>query len=86
MVGWDKNATKATNATSRDRLMVVSYYNFIVFPTSMALIISVIVVVATTLITISLLLLLSDPPSQILNTLVLKNLPMMKTPTYHKGL
>jgi hypothetical protein len=87
MVGWDKNATKATNATSRDRLMVASYYNFTIFPTLMALIVRVkFVEAAILLITISLLLLLSNPPSQTLNALILKNLPMIKTPTYHRGL
>jgi hypothetical protein len=87
MVGWDKNATEATNATSRDRLMVASHYNFTIFPTLMALIVCVIFVeVATPLITISLLLLLSNPPSQTLNTLIPKNLPMIKTPTYHRSL
>jgi hypothetical protein len=37
MVGWDKNARKATNATSRDKLLVVSYYDFTIFFASMAL-------------------------------------------------
>jgi hypothetical protein len=33
MVGWDENATKATNAASRDTLMVASYFDFIIFYT-----------------------------------------------------
>jgi hypothetical protein len=87
MVEWDKNAIRASNVASRDRLMVASYYNFMAFPTSMALIVRAIFVLATIfLVTISLLLLLSNPPSQNLNTFIPKNLPRMKTPTYHKGL
>jgi hypothetical protein len=68
MVRWDKNATKATNVVvSKDRLMVVSYCNFIIFLVSTALTICVIFVVTIAhLATISLLLLLSNPPSQTL--------------------
>jgi hypothetical protein len=49
MVGWDKNATKATNAASRNILMVASYFDFTIFYTSMALILHVIYVVTRTL-------------------------------------
>jgi hypothetical protein len=37
MVGWDENATKATNVAGMNKLMVASYYNFTIFPASMAL-------------------------------------------------
>jgi len=50
MVGWDENATKATNATSRDRLVVASYFGFTIFPTSMALIVCVIMYVVATIV------------------------------------
>jgi hypothetical protein len=64
MVGWDKNARKATTVASRDRLMVVSYYDFTIFFASMALTVHVISIVAIAPIaTISLLLLFSNPPS-----------------------
>ncbi len=54
MVGSDKNAAKATNVTSKDRLMVASYCNFTIFPTSTTLIVHVMcVVVVAPLATIS---------------------------------
>jgi hypothetical protein len=37
VIEWDKNATKATNVASRDRLVVASYYSFTIFPPSMVL-------------------------------------------------
>jgi hypothetical protein len=37
MVRWDENATKATNVTSKDRSMVVSYCGFIIFLASTTL-------------------------------------------------
>jgi hypothetical protein len=67
MVGWDENATKATNVASRDRLMVASYFDFTIFYASLALILHVIsIVTKTPFATISLLFLLSNPPSQTL--------------------
>jgi hypothetical protein len=66
-LGWDENATKATNVASKNRLVIVSYCGFTIFPTSIALTVHAIFVVATTLhATISLLLVLSTPRSQTL--------------------
>jgi hypothetical protein len=63
MVGRDKNATKATNATSRDKLTIASYCGFTIFPLSMVLTICVMFVVSTTpLASLFLLLLLSNAP------------------------
>ncbi len=65
MVGWDENATKVTNVTSKNKLMVASYCDFTIFLASTNLIVHVIFVVTTTcLATILFLLLLSNPPFQ----------------------
>ncbi len=48
MVIWDKNATKTTNAASKNKLVVASYCALTIFLTSMALTIHVMSIVATT--------------------------------------
>ncbi len=48
MIIWDKNATKATNAASKDKLVAASYCALIIFPTSTALTTHVLSIVATT--------------------------------------
>jgi hypothetical protein len=73
MVGWDENATKATNAASINRLMVASYYHFTIFPASMALTVRAMsVVAAAPFATISLLLLFSNTPLNLKIHLFLK--------------
>jgi hypothetical protein len=62
LVGWDKNATKATNVANINRLMVASHYGFTIFPASMALTIRAMSIITAALFaTISSLLLFSNP-------------------------